>query len=393
MSDPLHELHRQAEAEFQDWGPIQIVSTFGEPQAEYAAIRKSVGMLDLPQRGVVQLTGRDRLAFLNNLISAQVWDKQSHQPLAAGRWVYAFLLNLRGRIVADLNVLELEDRTILEVDRSLATPLVGLLEAYRFAEQVKIENRCEELGQIALHGPEVAELLSSVTSGPCGPGDVGGVWRGRLFETETVGWWDNPAGTPGMQLIAPSDALRKIWMGLLTRFGGETRRLRPVGWAAFNATRIEAGRPVFGIDIEPAPITTALPSKQQRAQVDPAEAAPGMLPAETSQFERAVSLTKCYLGQEIVARMHARGQVARKIVGVKMEDDALPIAAAPIYDSQSNQVGVVTSSTNSPVLSNVAICLGIVKRPAFEVGNQLRIPAEGQLRAGTIVQTPFVRLG
>jgi aminomethyltransferase len=91
--------------------------------------------------------------------------------------------------------------------------------------------------------------------------------------------------------------------------------------------------------------------------------------------------------------MHAREQVARKIVGVKMEDDALPIAAAPIYDSQSNQVGVVTSSTNSPVLSNVAICLGIVKRPAFEVGNQLRIPAEGQLRAGTIVQTPFVRLG
>src|SRR5204863_6652649 len=98
MADPanlLHDLHRQAEAEFQPYGEIEIVSTFGEPQAEYAAIRKSAGMMDLPQRGIIELTGKDRLTFLNNLITNQVWDKQTKTPLAAGQSIYAFFLNAK----------------------------------------------------------------------------------------------------------------------------------------------------------------------------------------------------------------------------------------------------------------------------------------------------------
>jgi folate-binding Fe-S cluster repair protein YgfZ len=107
-----------------------------------------------------------------------------------------------------------------------------------------------------------------------------------------------------------------------------------------------------------------------------------------------VSVTKgCYLGQEIVARMHARGQVARKIVGIRMETDALPIAGEQVFDEQSNPVGVITSSTVSPVLSNVAICLALVKKPHFELGAKLKVPAEGELREGTIVPLPFVKMG
>src|SRR6266576_2027473 len=77
MPNPLHDLHRQAEAEFQPYGNVEIVSTFGEPQAEYAAIRKSCGMIDLPQRGVIEVTGRDRLPFLNNLLSNQTFSKEA----------------------------------------------------------------------------------------------------------------------------------------------------------------------------------------------------------------------------------------------------------------------------------------------------------------------------
>src|SRR6476620_780878 len=81
MPDPLHDLHRQADAEFQPYGDVDIVATFGEPQAEYAAIRKSCGMMDLPQRGVIELTGRDRLSFLNNLLSNQTFDKEKKTGL------------------------------------------------------------------------------------------------------------------------------------------------------------------------------------------------------------------------------------------------------------------------------------------------------------------------
>ena len=69
--NPLLALHRQIgeEAEFQAYGErLEIVSTFAQPQAEYSSIRKACGIMDLPQRGILELTGKDRLAFLNILL-------------------------------------------------------------------------------------------------------------------------------------------------------------------------------------------------------------------------------------------------------------------------------------------------------------------------------------
>ena len=72
-----------------------------------------------------------------------------------------------------------------------------------------------------------------------------------------------------------------------------------------------------------------------------------------------------------------------------MDDDALPLAGTNIIDDAGNPIGGITSSTISPVLSNAAICLGIVKRPHFANGTKLKIPAEGAIRAGTVVELPF----
>src|SRR5450432_1174242 len=370
---PLHDLHTQTDAEFQQWGEIPIVQTFGEPQAEYAAIRKTCGLIDLPQRGILELTGKDRLSFLNNLLTNQTWDKSKKTGLESGQSVYAFLLNLRGRIVADVNVIELGDRTILETDARLAEPLRVVLEKYLFAEQVKITNRAGELCEIALHGPGAAEIAGETT--------------------DAIIWRDNPTGAAGFQIILPAEKINDVWTDLISRFGSSTelgkRLLRPVGWAAFNAARIEGGRAIFGIDFDGAPIATASPGKNEE---NSGGANHGTLPAETGGLDRAVSFTKgCYLGQEIVARMHARNQVARQIVGVRMDDESLPIAGTEIFDELSTTVGVITSSTVSPILSNAAICLAMVKRPFFSVGTKLKIPAEGAIRPATVVELPFLK--
>src|SRR6476646_3323313 len=100
LPNPLIDLHRQQpDIEFQAYADLEIVSTFGQPEAEYSAIRKSTGLIDLPQRGLIELSGKDRLPFLNNLISNQVFDKQTKKGSEAGQGVYAFLLNAKsGRI-------------------------------------------------------------------------------------------------------------------------------------------------------------------------------------------------------------------------------------------------------------------------------------------------------
>jgi folate-binding protein YgfZ len=353
--NPLLDVHRQANAQTQPYGEMEIVATFGEVPAEYAAIRKGSALLDLTQRALLELTGRDRLAFLNNLISNQTYDKQSKTGLAAGQGVYAFLLNARsGRIICDLNVIERNDRTLLELDRRVAPTVAETLEKYRFAEQVKIRNLSDDLHEMVVLGPRAPfEQLP-----PFGSSEI------EMFGSQVIVWRDDPTASPGYHLVVPIQEARKLWMNLIAQ------QIRPIGWAAFNATRIEAGRPLFGIDFDDS-----------------------LLPHETGPLlERAVSFTKgCYPGQEIVARMQARGGTARKIVGMRMADDALPIAGSKIYDEAGNEIGGVTSSTISPVLSNAAIALGIVKRPHFNVGSGLAIPAEGQMRKAMVVEVPFVK--
>jgi folate-binding protein YgfZ len=373
--NPLQELHRQAEAEFQTYGDVEIVSTFGEVPAEYAAIRKGCALMDLPQRGVLELSGMVRLPFLNNLVSNQVYDKQTKTSLAAGKGVYAFLLNAKsGRIITDLNVLERGDRTLLELDRRMIGPVRETLDRYLFAEQVKMENRGGVLHELALHGPGAAEALRSIGLNVDALGPLDST-AGRVFDAVDVTVFrDDPAGVPGFFLLIPTESARKVWMEFVARSGPTDRiarrPLRPVGWAAFNATRIEAGRPMFGIDFDDS-----------------------ILPHETGPaLERAVSFTKgCYPGQEIVARMHARQQVARRIAGIRVDGDALPLAGTKIFDDKGNEIGGVTSSTISPVLSNAAIAITLLKKPHFAVGTNLLVPAEGEMRMASVVELPFVK--
>lgn len=397
--NPLIASHHAAGAETQEYDTIEIVSTFGQPQAEYAAIRKTAGLMDLPQRGIIELTGKDRHAFLNNLVSNQTFDKNAKSGLVPGTVTYAFLLNLKGRVVLDLQIVELSDRTLLELDARLADMLTKLLDRYLFAEQVRVVNRTD-LHEIALHGPKALELLASegLHADSCGVGaDPAGVgvsaWTGRLINTDILLWRADLCGVPGIHLIVPNDSAEAIWNHLLTRHGQELelgkRAFRPVGWAAFNAARIEAGTPLFGIDFELA--EPSVPGAKAQPGDENAPRALGVLPAETGLLGKAVSFTKgCYLGQEVVARMHARSQVARKLVGLKVADGALPFAGEHVFDEQQNQIGVITSSTMSPMLSDASIALAMLKKPWFEIGKSVRVPAEGAMRTATVVELPFL---
>jgi aminomethyltransferase len=373
-------VHEQAGAEFQPYAQTSVVSTFGEPQAEYAAVRKSAAIFDMPQRGILELTGKDRHSFLNNLLTNQTYDKQTKTGLAAGSAVYAFFLNTKGRVVADMNVIEVGDRTLLEMDGRLVEPVRAAFDKYLFAEQVKMVSRAGTLHELFLTGPRATEALNQSAEAPVG--EMNGMSNAtvRLLGHEVVVFRDDMCGGPGYLLLCATDAASPIWSHFTTttnategapdetdlRFRGLAR---PAGWAVFNTTRIEAGRPIYGIDFDET-----------------------ILPAETGQLLRAVSFTKgCYLGQEIVARMHARGQAAKQLVGIRMEENLLPVAGTKIYDTNQNEVGGVTSSTVSPILSGACLCLGYVRKAFTPVGTKVVIPAEGKMAVGEVVELPFVR--
>jgi folate-binding protein YgfZ len=369
--NPLLGLHTAVEAEMQPYETLEIVSTFGEPQAEYAAIHKSCGLMDMVHRGVLEVTGKDRLPFLNNLLTNECWSKTTKAGLTAGQGMYAFLIATNGRLIADMNVIERGDRTFLETDARMVDSLRKALDRYLFGEQVKLVDRIGSLHEIGLHGPNAPGIVADLAGAAPPELPALGSTSIRIGDVEITVFRDDICGVPGLHLLVPSASAPTIWKTLVDRYGqliAHARRpLRPIGWAAFNTVRIEAGRPLFGVDFD--------------SSVLPAEVGP-----ET--FSRAVSVTKgCYPGQEVVARMYARKQWARQLVGLKIAGDALPMAGSPVYDEAQNQVGGITSSTISPLVARTPICFGFVKKPFAADGKTVLAPAEGAMRQATVSTT------
>lgn len=369
----LKPLDAGSELEMLAYGEVEIVSTYGAPQAEYAAIRKACGLMDCAQRGVLVVGGKDRHSFLNNFLTNQTWSKETKQGMAAGTGVYAYLLNGKGRVVADMNVLETGEEIWIETDRRLVASVRGTLEKYVFTEKVTFS--VPSVRVVGLLGPGGLGVLQEQGVVISELGQMASRWV-TVFGVKVLAFRDDVCGVPGYFLLMPEaasegGAAEKVWKGLAEPYSEQTnkRSLRPVGWAMFNACRVEAGRPVYGIDFTDQ-----------------------SLPAETGQFDRAVSVTKgCYLGQEIVARMHARQQVAKLLVGLRVKVDALPAAGVELHDMNGAVVGTVTSSTVSPILGGACIALATVRKGHEALGTILKVGAEGKVVEAEVVQLPFLK--
>ncbi len=345
----------------------QIVETFGEYEAEYAAFRKGAAIFHAAQRGAIVLRGADRVDFLHRMLTQEVRD------LEDGRARRSLLLDARGRIMADLRVLGFEGRTWLLTDRLDVSAVVAEFDKLLFAEDVQVEDVGDEWETLAIHGPAAAKLIAQVTGDEAvlQLADARALlssWRGRKLLVLRC----DETGGPGYQLlISAQDApalygmLAEAVGGLVPQVEGNTKRPivgRGVGWLAYNTARIEAGNALFHIDF-----------------------GRDCLPHEAALIDAAVSFTKgCYRGQEIVARMQNLGHPKRMLAGFRMTDDAMPIAGAAVEDAEGRTVGAVTSSTVSPLLGNVAMGFAMMKWGWHEPGRHVRIAAEGGRRDATI---------
>jgi folate-binding protein YgfZ len=341
-------------------GPAcELVATYGDLGSEYASIRRGAGLLDCPHRGTILITGADRGDFLNRMVTQELKD------LGPGAARETFWLNRKGRIDADLFLIELGDRMLAGVDLDRAAFTARTLNEFVFAEDVAIADATPSFHHLALHGPQAPAVLAAAgaAGGDFGPSaarvvDVAGV--------ETVVARRDPTGEIGLELIVPYEKAVQVWAALVAagrQTAGGSRRGRPVGWYAVNVARIEAGTPLFGIDFGPE-----------------------NLPHESGVLHERVSFTKgCYLGQEIVARIESQGRPKQVLVGLRPVQDLLPVAGAPVYERDEKSpggvgkpVGAVTSSTLAPMLGTVPVAFAMLKSQHAAPGTSVLVSAEGE---------------
>jgi folate-binding protein YgfZ len=353
----LADFHRQRHAVFAEQKGWLLPLHYGDSAAEYHAVRKAAGIIDLSHRSLLQFTGDDRVTFLQGMLSNDL------RLLKTFEGQHATILNQQGKVLADVRVLCAMNSVYLDFWDELKDKVLAHLNRYLVADEVEIADRSEEYLMLSLQGPRSEAILMGLAAQAELPKDVAHHAMVNADGAAICVIRDSYTGERGFDLIVPRNEGVNI-SERLTEIGRQFDAVW-IGQEALETLRIEAGIPSYGIDFTE-----------------------DNLLLETG-LETHVSFTKgCYLGQEIVERVRSRGHVNRKLRGLLLEG-ALPARHGDAIRAGEKQVGTITSSACSPRLSR-PIALGYVHRDHWESGTRLAIDRDGALVDARVTDLPFV---
>jgi tRNA-modifying protein YgfZ len=298
MSSPLLTEPGAVAAEGMDAG---VASHYGDPYAEQRALVSGWGVVDRSNRDVVRISGPDRLSWLHNLTTQHV------EQLAPGASAEALVLSPQGHVQHHLTLTDDGVSVWIHVEPGTAPALLEFLTSMRFMLRVEPQDVSADYAVLTVLGPDLPKDLAAT---------------GLRLDTGL-----------GADLIGPRADLAARVAGLRSAGGALA------GLWAYEALRIAAGRPRFGLDTDHRTI-----------------------PHEVGWIETAVHLSKgCYRGQETVARVHNLGHPPRRLVLLHLDgsEDRLPAHGDEVrLDSAS--VGFTGSAARHYELGPIALAL--VKR-------------------------------
>jgi len=338
----LHQRQASAEARLKSYNGVETVAAFIDPVSELRALTSACGVFNLGWRARIMVAGRDRVRWLNGMVTNTVKDL----PLNRGN--YSFVLNSQGRILADMYVYNRGDYLLLDTDRSQLETVKNTLKRFIIMDQVELKD-AEQSGTIGLCGPGSAQVLAAAGIDASGMQPLEA--RDSALDNVAITLVRGPEQKPGYFEIWHIGADGEILWEKLVGAGAQ-----PVGTEALELWRIVHGIPQYGKDI------------RERD-----------LPQETEQAQ-ALNFTKgCYIGQEIVERIRSRGQVHRMFTGFEFEP-ALPQPSK--FEENGRVVAEITSVAQ---IGDQKIGLGYVRRESGAPGSTLKMGGT----TATIVKPPF----
>ena len=270
----------------------------------YEAMRHGAAWLDLSTRGRIVVRGRDRARLLHAITSNEV------KKMTPGTGCYAFLLNPQGRIQADLCLFCREDHFLIDTEPELREKVHVHIKRYIIADQVELQDVTADTACLGVEGPSAPGVQLPAGDHAIAPFTV--------------------TGQPGYRVYCAPEAKLDLVRQL------EAQGARAATAEEARVVRIENGKPRYGEDIR----DTSLPQETQQMQ--------------------AVSFNKgCYLGQEIVERIRAMGQVHKKLERLELEGSEPPVPGTKL--SVGGGEAEITSAVWSPHFGKV-IALGYVRR-------------------------------
>jgi folate-binding protein YgfZ len=328
------------------------LTAYGPFDQEYEALEQASVLLDLSDHARLDLSGEDRVRFLNGLVTQQV------ATLPPGTGAPACFLDRRSRILAEVRIFATEDSLLLEGEPGLGASLVERLQKYRLSSRVAVADLSEESALLSVQGPLAGETVGAVlgTDGAGLPpyGHAAAAFGGaplRVFRIPRT-------GRPGLDLLCPRSHAGDLWRSLAAAGAA------PAGWDLLETARTEAGLPRFGADLTEE---TLFPEAR--------------LPGHVS-WDKG-----CYLGQEIVSRVRTYGNVKRVRTGLLVDGAAQPGDSVRV---RGREAARLTSARFSPLVGKT--CAFAYLHPALGAEEDAQILVggpEGDLPA-CVAPFPFL---
>lgn len=328
----------------------------------YNAIRLGVAVLEIPA-GKLQVSGKNAVQFLNGLVSNEV------KTLQSGEGVLAAFPTLQGKLAALCRIYNTGEQLLMELDAINREKIFKNLSRFVPAGEFFVADASDSLALISLQGRRSAELIEALVGQPVEVAEYK-ISKHELDGAEILIAAHRRCGEPGFDLFVEAQAAAKMREAILET--GKPKGAREISESAFDIARIEAGQPREGIDAGEEYIILE------------------------SELEAAVSYTKgCYLGQEVIARIHWRGQPAKRLRGFLLEVDALPPRGTELFAVEGQMAGRRAGEITSSVFSfalNQPIALGYAHRYCLAVGTEFILKqGDAELGRAKLVELPFVK--
>ena len=306
---------------------------------EHNAVRQHAGMFDVSHMGEIFVSGPDAEKFVNHIFTNNV------TGIPDGKILYGMMLYPSGTVVDDLLVYK-----EFEPCKWICAQKDGF--------DVEVVNASDYWGEIALQGPE-AEKFAVETLGLAPAAELGfytyyeAQWKGERMIASRTGY----TGEDGFEIYCSHEAVNEIWDKLLE--AGVT----PCGLGCRDTLRFEAGLPLYGHELSD--------------EITPLEAGLGMF---------AKVKEKDFIGRDALVAQKEAG-LTRKIVGIELQDKAIPRAGYPV-EVDGVQVGEVTTGYRS-ISTDRSVCVAMVDKAYTELGTAVEIRIRKKVFPGIVTKKRF----
>ena len=322
---------------------------------EHNAVRHKVGMFDVSHMGEVFISGPDAEKYVNHIFTNDI---RGFEP---GKVLYGMMLHPTGGVVDDLLVYrEFEpDHFLLVVNAANIDKDYAWMLSQAEGYDVKIVNESEKWDQIAVQGPESEKIVTEVL-GLKQAADLSfytyyeSEWKGVRMVVSRTGY----TGEDGFELYTDIEGTKEIWKILLDA------GVVPCGLGCRDTLRFEAGLPLYGDELSD--------------DITPVEAGLGMF-CKLDKEE--------FIGKDALVQQKAEGP-KKKLVGIELQDKAIPRATYPVETEAGEQIGVVTTGYHSISLDK-SICFALVDAAYAALGTQVMIRIRKKVFPGIVIKKRF----